>query len=107
MFEQFTLSTVPESDEAIRGYLRRMVREAVASMSTAQRARTWQGFSAEFSRQLGKAGYLGLTVPQTYGGQGKGPFTRFVVVEELLTAGAPVAAHWIADRQSAPLLLDC
>ena len=30
---------------------------------------------------------------------------RFVVNEELLAAGAPVAANWIADRQSAPLLL--
>ncbi len=32
-------------------------------------------------------------------------FARFVVVEELLAAGAPVAAHWIADRQSGPLIL--
>ncbi len=30
---------------------------------------------------------------------------RYVVTEELLAAGAPVGAHWIADRQSAPLLL--
>jgi len=28
-----------------------------------------------------------------------------VVLEELLAAGAPVAAHWIADRQTAPLIL--
>jgi hypothetical protein len=28
-----------------------------------------------------------------------------VVAEELLAAGAPVAAHWIADRQSGPLIL--
>jgi alkylation response protein AidB-like acyl-CoA dehydrogenase len=30
---------------------------------------------------------------------------RFVVIEELLAAGAPVGAHWIADRQTAPTLL--
>ena len=30
---------------------------------------------------------------------------RYVMTEELLAAGAPVGAHWIADRQSAPLLL--
>jgi alkylation response protein AidB-like acyl-CoA dehydrogenase len=30
---------------------------------------------------------------------------RYVVTEELLAAAAPVAAHWIADRQSGPLLL--
>jgi alkylation response protein AidB-like acyl-CoA dehydrogenase len=28
-----------------------------------------------------------------------------VVLEELLAAGAPVAAHWVADRQSGPQLL--
>jgi len=27
------------------------------------------------------------------------------VLEEMLAAGAPVAAHWVADRQSGPLLL--
>src|SRR5690606_11811788 len=30
---------------------------------------------------------------------------RLVVTEELLAANAPVAARWIADRQSGPLLL--
>jgi len=29
-----------------------------------------------------------------------------VMLEEMLAAGAPVAAHWIADRQSGPLLLN-
>ncbi len=63
------------------------------------------GYSAEFSRKMAEEGLIGLTIPRRYGGQGMGPFARFVVVEELLIAGAPVAAHWIADRQSAPLLL--
>src|SRR3712207_340652 len=30
---------------------------------------------------------------------------RYAVTEELLAAGAPVAAHWIADRQIGPSLL--
>lgn len=47
-----------------------------------------------------------MTLPERYGGGGRGPFARFVIVEELLSAGAPVAAHWIADRQSAPLILN-
>ena len=33
------------------------------------------------------------------------PLERYVVIEELLAAGAPVCAHWVADRQSGPLLL--
>jgi alkylation response protein AidB-like acyl-CoA dehydrogenase len=63
------------------------------------------GFDADFSRSLGAKGWLGLSIPKQYGGQDASPFERFVVSEELLAAGAPVTAHWIADRQSAPLIL--
>src|SRR5439155_5975926 len=38
-------------------------------------------------------------------GHERSALERYVVLEELLAAGAPVAAHWIADRQSGPLLL--
>ena len=58
-----------------------------------------------FSARLGDAGFLGLTIPREYGGQGRSHLHRYVVTEELLAAGAPVAAHWIADRQVAPGLL--
>lgn len=46
-----------------------------------------------------------MTWPREYGGGGRSFLERYVVTEELLAAGAPVAAHWIADRQSGPLLL--
>ena len=59
----------------------------------------------EFSARLGAAGFLGLTIPHKYGGQGLGHLHRYVVTEELLASGAPVAAHWIADRQVGPGLL--
>lgn len=62
------------------------------------------GWSAEFSRSLAAKGWVGMTIPLEYGGRGRGYFERFVVTEELLLAGAPVAAHWIADRQVAPSL---
>ncbi|MFN6936700.1 MAG: acyl-CoA dehydrogenase family protein, partial [Tsuneonella sp.] len=75
-------------------------------MSLDQRARSWMGFDPDFSRRLGESGLLGLTLPTEYGGGGRGPFARYVVVEELLVAGVPVGAHWIADRQSAPLILN-
>ncbi len=58
-----------------------------------------------FSARLGDAGFLGLTIPREFGGQGLSHLHRYVVTEELLAAGAPVAAHWIADRQVAPGLL--
>jgi alkylation response protein AidB-like acyl-CoA dehydrogenase len=61
--------------------------------------------SPEFSRLLGARGWIGMTWPRRYGGGERSVLERYVVTEELLVAGAPVAAHWIADRQSGPLLL--
>jgi acyl-CoA dehydrogenase len=61
--------------------------------------------SAAFSRRLGARGWIGMTWPKRYGGGERSMLERYVVTEELLAAGAPVGAHWIADRQSAPLLL--
>jgi alkylation response protein AidB-like acyl-CoA dehydrogenase len=62
-------------------------------------------WDAAFSARLGDAGFLGLTIPTEYRGHGLGHLHRYVVTEELLLAGAPVAAHWFADRQVAPGLL--
>ena len=63
------------------------------------------GYDPEFSARLGERGWIGMTWPEAYGGGGRSFFERYVVTEELLAAGAPVTAHWIADRQSGPLLL--
>ncbi len=54
---------------------------------------------------MGQAGYLGMTWPKQYGGHERTAFERAVIVEECLAAGAPVGAHWIADRQSGPSIL--
>ncbi|MDT7746214.1 MAG: hypothetical protein QOE59_5292 [Actinomycetota bacterium] len=59
----------------------------------------------EFSRDLATQGWVGMAIPREYGGAGASTVERFVVVEELLAAGAPIAAHWIAERQTAPALL--
>ncbi|MEM9623827.1 MAG: acyl-CoA dehydrogenase family protein [Pseudomonadota bacterium] len=63
------------------------------------------GHDPEFSRKLGEQGWIGMTWPSAYGGSERSFFERYVVTEEILAAGAPVSAHWIADRQSGPLLL--
>jgi alkylation response protein AidB-like acyl-CoA dehydrogenase len=63
------------------------------------------GYSPEFSRKLGARGWIGLTWPKKYGGQEKSYLDRLVLTEELLRAGAPVAAHWLGDRQVGPALL--
>ncbi len=61
--------------------------------------------SPEFSRRCGSAGFIGMTWPTSYGGQERSFLERFVVTEEMLAVGAPVWAHWVADRQSGPVLI--
>ena len=58
----------------------------------------------EFSRKLGAQGYLGMSLPKRYGGHERSAVDRFVVTEELLRRGAPVGHHWVADRQSGPVI---
>lgn len=90
----------------LRLSVRRFLQETLGpNYSAPEQARSWNGFDAAFSRKLGEQGWLGMTLPKAYGGHERSALERYVVVEELLAAGAPVAAHWIADRQSAPLLL--
>lgn len=69
-------------------------------------ADSWlSGYSSEFSKLLGEKGFVGVTFPKKYGGQEKSYIYRYIITEELLAVGAPVASHWFADRQSGPLLL--
>ncbi len=58
-----------------------------------------------FSQKLGAKGWLGMTWPKQYGGGERSALERYVVVEELLAAGAPALCHWIAERQSGPQIL--
>ena len=60
------------------------------------------GWDESFSRRLAARGWIGMTIPPEYGGHGRSALDRYVVVEEVLAAGAPVAAHWVSDRQVAP-----
>lgn len=66
---------------------------------------SWLACDPEFSRKLGAAGWLGMTWPKKYGGGERSALERYVVTEELLSAGAPVGAHWASDRQTGPMLL--
>lgn len=101
----FQLASLPPETEGLRHELREFLAREIAGIPFEKRARSWSGFNPDFSRKLGERGWLGMTWPKKYGGHERTALERYVVVEELLAAGAPVAAHWIADRQSGPLLL--
>lgn len=90
--------------------LRREVRAIIAAERSGRadwgHCDAWlSGYDPAFSRKLGSHGLIGMTWPKQFGGHGRSQLERYTVLEELLAAGAPVAAHWIADRQTGPLLL--
>lgn len=90
----------------LRGALREFLVADRAEFGWQPHVDAWlSSWDEQFSARLGDAGFLGLTIPPEYGGRGLGHLHRYVVTEELLASGAPVAAHWIADRQVGPGLL--
>ena len=105
VLDSLALTRIPAEDEALRAEVRAFLAQAICGLPPHVRARSWGGYSAELSRQLGEKGWIGVTLPREYGGGGRSAFTRYVLVEEYLACGAPVGSHWIADRQSGPLIL--
>jgi acyl-CoA dehydrogenase len=97
--------TLPPQCEALRLEVRAFLAETLADFPAELRVRNWSGTSPEFSAKLGARGWIGMTWPTRYGGQARSSLERYVVLEELLASGAPVGAHWVAERQSALLLM--
>ena len=95
---------LPDELTALRGEVRAFLDQELKAYSPLERSNSWDGQDPEFSRKLGARGWLGLTLPKAYGGHERSARERYVVVEEVLAAGAPVGYHWIADRQSGPLI---
>jgi alkylation response protein AidB-like acyl-CoA dehydrogenase len=95
----------PETAPALREQVRTLVSAHADDGDPRRRANSWAVADPVFSRALGDAGLIGMTWPKEYGGHERSPLERYVVLEELLAAGAPVGAHWIADRQTGALLL--
>jgi acyl-CoA dehydrogenase len=96
---------LPQASEALRLEVRAFLRREAEAGTFDPHAIGVSRFSREFSRHCGAAGYIGMTWPKRYGGGERSFLDRYVVTEELLAANAPVWAHWVADRQSGPMLI--
>ena len=106
---ELTIAAAGDQLEALsdlRLEVRRYLESEIDEGGFVPQADAWlSGIDPSFSRRLAQRGWVGMTVPAEYGGPGRSELERFVVTEELLAAGAPVAAHWIADRQMVPGIL--
>jgi acyl-CoA dehydrogenase len=102
---RFDSVELPPESEALRREVRGFVADELGAGLWRPNSDFGSHRSAAFSRRLGARGWIGMTWPKRYGGGERSFLERYVVTEELLAAGAPVGSHWIADRQSGPLLL--
>jgi alkylation response protein AidB-like acyl-CoA dehydrogenase len=102
---RFEALSLPPEAQAMRKKVRAFLQGERSHNRFAAHRSSWSTFDAEFSRRAAAAGFVGMTWPKQYGGGEYSNLERFVVTEEMLAAGAPAGAHWIADRQSGPQIL--
>jgi len=105
MSYRFALQKPSAELDALRGEVRAFLAEEMPHISVKEQATSWHNFDPAFSRKIGAQGWIGMTWPKQYGGQERSLLERYVVIEELLAAGAPISAHWTGDRQSGPMLI--
>jgi alkylation response protein AidB-like acyl-CoA dehydrogenase len=88
----------------LRARARRIATDAVTRYG--RHNDSWiNGYSKEFAKEMAANGWIGMTWPAEFGGGGRPAIERLIVGEEMITAGAPVAAMWFADRQMGPTLI--
>ena len=97
---------LPEECETLRQEVRAFIADEVAAGTfDPDRPHDGDQHSPEFSRRIGQKGWIGMTWPKKYGGQERSFLERYVVTEEFRVANAPVRLHFVADRQSGPVLM--
>jgi acyl-CoA dehydrogenase len=103
---QFDPIRLPPECETLRTEVRAFLAEEIAA-GTFDPHEPGHGdsYNRGFSRRVGAKGWIGMTWPKRYGGHERSQLERYVVTEEFRVANAPSHLHFVADRQSGPILL--
>jgi acyl-CoA dehydrogenase len=102
-FDQIRL---PPACDKLREEVRAFIAEEVAAGTfVPDRPGHGDTHNRAFSKRVGAKGWIGMTWPKKYGGHERNFLERYVVTEEFRVANAPVRLHFVADRQSGPILL--
>jgi acyl-CoA dehydrogenase len=102
----FDAIRLPNECDALRAEVRAFLAEEIATGTfDPHRPGHGEGHDRAFSRRVGAKGWIGMTWPKRYGGCERSQLERYVVTEEFRVANAPVRIHFVADRQSGPVLL--
>ncbi len=103
---QFDPIRLPPECEALRAEVRTFLADEIAAGTfDPHLAAHGDLYNRAFSRRVGAKGWIGMTWPKRYGGHERTQLERYVVTEEFRVANAPSHLHFVADRQSGPILL--
>lgn len=102
---EFPAARFPASIEDLRAEVRQFLNGERRSGALSRPDSVSMVVSLDFTRKLAAHGWIGMTWSREFGGHEKTALERYAVTEELLAVCAPVRAHWVADRQTAGVLL--
>jgi alkylation response protein AidB-like acyl-CoA dehydrogenase len=95
-----------EAQEKLRAEVRSFLEEEMKQGGFEPLTDSWiDGYDREFSRKVGAHGWLGTVWPKEVGGKEWSFVDRLIITEEFLRYGAPVAYHWMSDRQVGPCII--
>jgi alkylation response protein AidB-like acyl-CoA dehydrogenase len=64
-----------------------------------------RGYDRDFTRLMGRDGWIGVGWPKEYGGQGRSPSEQCAFIEEMARADAPLGAHSTGESIVAQALM--
>lgn len=103
---RFDQKRLPSETEELRADVRAFLAEETARGTfTPGKGLQQDAFDRGFSQRVGANGWIGMTWPKQYGGQERTHLDRYVVTEEMRAVTAPTWCHFVADRQSGPVIL--
>lgn len=103
---RFDQERLPPETEELRADVRAFLADEVARGTFDPGLGLGQdAFDRGFSQRVGARGWIGMTWPKQYGGQERTHLDRYVVTEEMRAVTAPTWCHFVADRQSGPVIL--
>jgi acyl-CoA dehydrogenase len=103
---QFDPIRLPPECAELRSEVRAFLAEQIAAGAfNPHHGGYGESYNRAFSRSVGAKGWIGMTWPKKYGGHERSQLERYVVTEEFRVANAPSHLHFVADRQSGPILL--
>ncbi len=100
----FAPTELTEEELALQADVRQFLADELPPGSYPRALGMGAGNDKDFSKKLAARGWVGMALPTRYGGHDRSAVDRFIVVEELLSHGAPIGYHWVADRQTGSII---